>query len=428
VSIRALPHLPRIGSGTVVTTGLLTTMVVLFGSKCVIGWDATWRSFDVTPLQPHFFDMHVPLDYAACALKGIDPYVPHSCSVVNFNIPPVWLWLGFVGLDGSSSSWLAIVIIACAAISLVPLFSGRPMFQGLIALIAVLSPSVMMGVERGNPDLLILALVGAASLLYRDHSNVRIFGTVVLIGFGFVLKLFPMFSVALAARLNRRTFLFAVSITVLAAIYLVAIFEYILLIRSNVPITFILSYGYKAPFLGWDHLRDEAGLKPAGLAETWLPICTSIITLVAAALTAFLCLRARPLFCVVADSVAGTAFLFGSGIYCGTFMLGTNFIYRLMFLLLCVPQLQDWIAEKPDTRRQALRIEPWLLAIVLAVLWVNGNANGHSTFLWAPQVFNWLLFFGLATVLIFNFLHSAVGGAFKPVTIGRPIRMERGNG
>ena len=50
-------------------------------------------------------------------------------------------------------------------------------------------------------------------------------------------------------------------------------------------------------------------------------------------------------FLVVGESVAGTAFLFGASIYCGTFMLGTNFVYRLMFLLLCLPQVLDWARE-----------------------------------------------------------------------------------
>ena len=405
-------------SGTIVTVGMLVTLVVLLWSGYAIGWDATWRSFNVTPLHPHFFDMHVPLDYAACAAKGADPYIPHSCNVANFNLPPVWLWLGWLGLDGSASDYFAVAMIACAAAITVLLFRGRSSAQGLIALIAILSPSVMMGVERANPDLFIFALVGAAALLYRERSKIRGFTTLVLITAGFILKLFPMFAVALAARFNKRTFLFAVIIAVLGLIYLVAIFKYILLIRANVPTTFILSYGYKAPFLGWDHLRSEAGLEPVGLGDTWLPMLASLITLAGALGTALAMVWRGPKFSMIADSSAGTAFLFGSGIYCGTFLLGTNFIYRLMFLLLCVPQLQDWIDEQPH--RQALAIRA-LLVTILAVLWLNGNANGHTTFVWAPQLFNWLLFFALATVLSANFLRSAFAvklGGTRYRTIG----------
>jgi hypothetical protein len=41
----------------------------------------------------------------------------------------------------------------------------------VIALGAIISPSVMMGVERGNLDLLILALVGFAALGLRRGQN-----------------------------------------------------------------------------------------------------------------------------------------------------------------------------------------------------------------------------------------------------------------
>ena len=115
-----------------------------------------------------------------------------------------------------------------------------------------------------------------------------------------------------------------------------------------------------------------------------------------------------PNVCTVTDSVAGTAFLIGSGIYCGTFLLGTNFIYRLMFLLLCLPQLQDWQSQKLEGKERSATIERGLLATVLSVLWLNGNSNGHSTFLLVPQLLDWLLFFGLAAVLMSNFLNSAI--------------------
>jgi len=407
VSIKRDPYWLRLGSGTVVTVGMVVTLVVMLSSGYATGWDATWRSFDVTPLHPHFFDMHVPLDYAACAAKGADPYIPHSCNVANFNLPPIWLWLGRLGLDGSASEYFAVAIIACAAATTVMLFRGRSSGQGVIALVTILSPSVMMGVERANPDLFIFALVGAAALLYREPSKIRTFISIMLISVGFVLKLFPIFSVTLAARFNRRTLLFAAIVAVLGAIYLIAIFKYLLLIRANVPTTFILSYGYKAAFLGWDHLRSEAGLEPAGLADTWLPILASVITLGGAVGAALVMVQRGSQVSMIENTSSGTAFVFGSGIYCGTFLLGTNFIYRLMFLLLCVPQLQDWIDHQAQQNKQALAVALSLLVTVLAVLWLNGNANGHTTFLWAPQLFNWLLFFALATVLIGNFIRSA---------------------
>ena len=50
-------------------------------------------------------------------------------------------------------------------------FRGGPWFTGIVGLAAALSPSVMMGVERGNLDLLILILVGASALIYNERRS-----------------------------------------------------------------------------------------------------------------------------------------------------------------------------------------------------------------------------------------------------------------
>jgi len=73
--------------------------IALLALGRVVGRDPTWRAFGVTPLQPPFFDIHVINDYAACAWKGVDAYAPQACNIDNFNIPPTWLWLGFLGID-----------------------------------------------------------------------------------------------------------------------------------------------------------------------------------------------------------------------------------------------------------------------------------------------------------------------------------------
>jgi hypothetical protein len=391
----------------VVTLGLAAATVALFALGHIVGWDAVWRAFGVTPLQPPFYDMHIINDYAACASRGIDAYVPQACNKANFNIPPVWLWLGFLDVDGTSSNWLAATMIAIAMIVMVLLFRGRPSCHGWVALSAIISPSVMMGVERANLDLLILALVGSAALIYREQNAGRACGAVALLGVGVALKLLPMFCVSLVARFSRQTFFFACAMMALSLSYLWSIAEYVVLIRRNVPTTFILSYGYKTIFLGLDHLRMEAGTGPLGLADTWAPVAVTALVLICALVVALSMFRQQSDVCSVDVSVAGTAFLFGAGIYCGTYVLGTNFIYRLMFLLLCLPQLQDWLIQRASDRKANGFAELGLLGIVLAVLWLNGNANGHSTFLLLPQLLNWLLFFGMSVVLMLNFLRRS---------------------
>ncbi len=397
----------RFGSGSVVAAGIVVVIISMLALGRSVGWDPTWRTFGVTPLQPPFFDMHVVNDYAACASKGIDPFTPQACNVDNFNIPRIWLWLGLIGIDGSDSVWLSASLIAFAAIVATLLFRGRCWQDGVFALGAILSPSVMMGVERGNLDLLVFALVGSAALIYDERRIGRACAAAIFLVFGILLKLIPIFCVSVVARFSRATLAFAVAVAALAATYLVLTIDDILLIRRNVPTTFVLSYGYKAIFLGFDHIRSEAGLSPLGLADTWMPAAVAASVLAGALYVAVNRHRKRSGFCGVDKTVAGTAFLFGAGIYCGTFLLDTNFIYRLMFLLLCVPQLQDWQMREDEagkTQGDCLG----LYCAVLGVLWFNGNANGHSIFLLLPQLLDWSLFAYLVALLAANFIRTVV--------------------
>ena len=390
-----------IGSGGVMIAGLLIALVVGLILGYVSDWEATWRAFGVTPLKPHFFDTHAVTDHVECASKGFESYISTTCNSLPFNYPPIWLSLRYFGINSFDAVWLAIAMIVAAVGPLIWLSKGRSTCAGFVTLAAILSPSVLMGIERGNIDLLILSLVGLAALSFGEPNSRRTAWTVVLLQAGVVLKLYPIFCVALLARPNRHAFVVAFSLIIMSAIYSAIIFDYIPVIRHNTPTTSILSFGYLVPFLGLDHLRGEAGLSPIGLATTWWPLALVIATAIVAAITAIHIARSDRVQFEIPGSRVGTAFLFGAGIYCGTFMLGSNFIYRLMFLLLCFPQLFDWSQEK------ARMLSIGLLGLIILALWTSGNANGHTTFSFWPQVMHWVIYFGLITILILNLSRNA---------------------
>ena len=168
------------------------------------------------------------------------------------------------------------------------------------------------------------------------------------------------------------------------------------------------------PFLGLDHLRSEAELPAIGLASTWLPLALVIATLAFAAATATYAIRIDSFQWPISASKAGTAFLFGAGIYCGTFMLGTNFIYRLMFLLLCFPQLFEWSQISAKERLAPIGF----LSLIMLALWTSGNANGITTFVFWPQAMHWVIFFGLITILLSQFFDWNSRNYFRP---GQPV-------
>ncbi len=302
------------------TALLLTVCLAVAGIVCLgylTSWEAAWRSFGVTPLQPHFYDMRAVTDHAFCAARGFDAYVLNACDPrTPFNYPPVWLWLGYLGINGSDAAWLSILVAVFALAVIVGLSKDRSIEDGILIGAAVLSPSVMMGVERGNIDLLILALVGSAALILKEQTHGRTIWAIFVVGIAGILKFYPFFCVGLVSRQNRHSMLYAIGLIIVGSLYYLIISDYLATIRHNTPTTFILSYGYLSGFLGLDHLRAEAALPPFGLADTWVPVLCCILALTAACVTAIILGMRHEKVLVVGESVAGTAFLFGASIYC----------------------------------------------------------------------------------------------------------------
>jgi len=89
--------------------------------------------------------------------------------------------------------------------------------------------------------------------------------------------------------------------------------------------------------------RSEAGLNPTGPGCTWVPVSTVVRVLICAAFVAVKS-SATARVCLVDTSTAGTAFLSGLEFIVGV-SAWHNFIYRLVFLLLCLPQRQDGRSE-----------------------------------------------------------------------------------
>jgi membrane-associated HD superfamily phosphohydrolase len=57
-----------------------------------------------------------------------------------------------------------------------------------------------------------------------------------------------------------------------------------------------------------------------------------------------------------ADQLHIDAFRMGASIYIGTYLLGSSFDYRLMFLLFTIPQLTQWLSNSDSRLRRVARI------------------------------------------------------------------------
>jgi hypothetical protein len=89
-------------------------------------------------------------------------------------------------------------------------------------------------------------------------------------------------------------------------------------------------------------------------------------------------------------------FLFGSAIYVGTFAVGNNFDYRLVFLLLTLPQLWTWTRSAEEAGR--VRAMALLALLVVAVaMWVGAWSQPLRL---ADELVSWALALPLAALAI----------------------------
>jgi hypothetical protein len=315
-------------------------------------------------------------------------------SGIPYNYPPIWLLLGKLGISGVDTSWLAICIEIPALILFVVLLRGYSIGLGFVALLLVLSPSVVLGFERGNIDILEWTLVCLAALLFSERRKFLIASTAILT-LAIAIKFFAVFCCAIILRFTRSAGMAGLVLITFTAGYLYSLAPVLPLIRSITPITPDVSYGYPILFNRLEFFyAPRLGIDVSGLTNSWIPtVCVGCVLIMAFIISCFVW-RRRHQWCRLSDDRNGTAFLFGGGIFCGTFLfLGTNFTYRLIFLLLCLPQLFDWL-KNPDGSR---RMSYVLLGCCIISMWLKFHPEYT---LHVNQISDWALF-GIFSMLLF---------------------------
>ena len=112
----------------------------------------------------------------------------------------------------------------------------------------------------------------------------------------------------------------------------------------------LLSYGFKVPFLGLDQLLTEAKLPVTGLPSSWIPLAAVVLTILLAVAFAVRALSQRGVFCRVANNTAGTAFSLWRGDLLRNISSGRE-LHLPLDVLVVVPAATHGLAKGKRTRR-----------------------------------------------------------------------------
>jgi hypothetical protein len=325
-------------------------------------WWTAAHGFFPWMIDPLFHDLHIIRLGWQTVLAGGDPLADPANP---YNYPRVVL---------AAASWGALrvpagvagVAVAAAFLAAVVCALRLPGRLGAVAASAlVFSPPVLLMVERGNLDAVAFVLVAiglAAPTLDLTPPLPAALAAVALLAAA-LLKLYP--AAALAAGLlfwrDARRWWFGAGLVAFGAWAFLHLGEIALVLQKT---TRGLEPSYGEALAGSRYYLEQ--IAPRVAADTgraWLAAAMrlSMILYVGGAAAAILVgLRYRGRFAAgVTTSAHGMAFLTGAFIYGGTFILGANWAYRLVFLLFCLPLL--WrVVQDP-----ALRV--WAVAVIAGI-------------------------------------------------------------
>ena len=160
-------------------------LVIAAGPKGV------WELWNVPAMAPHFADLRTITGGAESYSQGLDPMVqnPGDPWGRTMNYPRIWQSLFYIGLDEGDTTAFGLIIIALFLVGVVLILPNANFQTIVLVLTAVFSPATLLGIERGNIDLLIFFLV-AISAIFVTHNR---FLSFLFLLSAFFLKLYPVF-------------------------------------------------------------------------------------------------------------------------------------------------------------------------------------------------------------------------------------------
>ncbi|MFT5391696.1 MAG: hypothetical protein ACI8PT_001891 [Gammaproteobacteria bacterium] len=386
---------------------MLIIALVVFGVTVKTG---AWHYLGVPHLVPDFLDFHALLAASDCHQQGIDVYQINPCD--HFNRPMVYshLWfalgdLGFTRADNPMLGFsLSIAFLVCAGAAVRPTRAAELLF----GLAIVLSPAVMLGVERANNDLAMFILIWLATSVMSNAAVVswRAGAAYALIWLATFLKFYPLAGLAVLIGHIHGTRQLGLVIVVSSLIFgaFVAIhLEDFRALAESVP----------RPIGRWTY--GVRSLTTSLGADSLAPIVIAILAIFTGALSWVL---ARRLTFTLDNLTPGAVnlYLACGAILIGCYFVNNNYDYRLVFLIGLLPVVFAlWRSADTSafTRLVVLIVgatmltATWAESAVDIAAWLGGDERGnflmaarrhYPTISVIEHVTSWIMIVGIAAL------------------------------
>lgn len=385
--------------GSLRTSIIFTLMLLGFISLMItlLGFERAFRLWNVPTRTPYFADLRTITAGADSQRLGYEPMIDNPEDPWNrpMNYPRIWKAAYPLGLTQEHTLLMGAGVIFTFLLGLVLLFRHTTPKLLVFAFPAVLSPAVLLGVERGNIDLFVFFLAVLSAVSAGSGRWWHSLASSLLALFA---KLFPIFWLPLYfhAGAPRRVLPLFIGVGLL---YFTITWADLRLIAAATPQTPFTAYGLKGLFL--------ASISYAPHFASYVQVASYCVALIILAycINLYICRHKRS---DLSELPAGNVreryylFLIGGSTFVGTFLLGNNWNYRLIFLLLCLPFALSLLESSRHTSERTLALV--FLAGMYGSLWgiamesLSSYFPKGSIFL-LDEALNWLTFASLALMV-----------------------------
>jgi len=345
---------------------LAVMLIILFFDALFIfvhftNWNIGWGAVGVNApgFNGGFGDFRYILQKATC-LKGNElPYAQvQSCQQIPWNYP--WLWIPLVdglGFTLADANIIGVLLAGAFFIFALSLLKKSSAVEGLCVGLALMSPPVMLAIERANIDLIMfMMIVTACHIGTSQKDSGRTFLSSFLILAAAFLKLYPIFALIplwLESTLKKQRVVLILC-AALFGFYCLWTYNDIMNGMAQTPKMTFVSYGVNVlPEILFENTPyKNTVLSHRGFIQIFLG---TVIFSCGYFISRYLYERiARAQGDVTPESAFKMrCFRAGSAIFMGSyFLLGNNWHYRLIFLILCFPQAFAWSRMQDKIQRR----------------------------------------------------------------------------
>ncbi len=297
-------------------------------------WVSTWRALGVPAMVPHFLDLDSIPAGVETMQNGGDPLVANPADSLHrpTNYPRIWVYLfSAARITRANVSIVALLFcglyLACVSALIV---QARRAIEMVILVVAALSLAPLLAMERGNNDLLVFVVVFLGCIATKPNLRSGALGIAAL------LKICPMAAMMLdTLRRPPRQRQIAMLLAALVIVLLALQWRDFSLIRRGTPASRDLSYGALSLEVEVLHDAHELGFS-TGVG--WIIVLECWI---AGALAAAYGWKKSWEGGADANPMYLELFTAFGAMYAFTYAIGSNWDYRLIFLVPTLPYVLE---------------------------------------------------------------------------------------